>query len=1304
MKGCLKRAMSAFIALTMVVTPVSITTGTNHVNADETNIGNLADKVTGQWYYELNGEKIYNTNEMLLDKLPTRENKGSSRWTTDNYDNSTGPIDIGGFGTAFMWNYTSDAFGNSVYAIPLAYKATANGMFVTKPTTVKVENTLFMNAPENGDLSDFIVGTGYNFSSSKVDKVTEWTYDVVMEKSGDESTYMKNTIVQGSPFSFFELKGSTTMTVRRNRRLPSDIVSYNGTTLNNSTMVVIRVYDNQDLVSGYGDYDYYALYVPEGTTWTQGSGTYQDDRVGELTMNFPDSDHTYMTLAWLCESNGQNDSMAKSIAEEYRGYAYNVVTDTETSFDYNWSTGMINTNYEYTVKTRDESTKEGTIMGILPHQYKNMTGYTYLDHEARTIRGNMKYLAGTSYNTTLRYSGILPAMMDIEDADKATLQQYVDDFMEKYGPTDTELTKESYKENSYDTGKKLNRALQVMEAAEQCGDTESANKILQAMERELADWYTWSGEDDEKYFYYDEGVGSLLGFPQEYYTVDGLQDHHFHYGYFIQASAQIALRDSSFVQKYGNIIQELIGDIATTEKNTPDSRYPQLRYFSTYEGHSWASGAANFADGNNQESSSEAINAWASLILYGQATDNKELTELGIYMYQTEISAVKNYWFDIDGDILDPGYKQTSKGDSSLPLYIQASMVWGGKYTYAAWWTAEPLQVQGINILPMTSASFYYAADTDYIINNWKTANINESYYTGEDKEVKRWNELWSAYLAIADPEKAMEYFDPECSPEAGDSKAHAYHYIMALDKAGTPDLSISSSNPLSSAFKDKEGNMTYVTYNASDEVKTVEFSDGTQVVAQPRMMTTVTDKEAVGKAQYSIEHYLQNTDGSYSLVTTEKKSAKIGAQVTANGKTWQGYELDTTIEGTQNNGTVVEDGSLTLKLYYKIVEIKPTQPTQDDSKYTKIGTYDGYDVSYYIIRDDFGIANVQSLDAGMTFYVVYSGDYNATNTTGYLNGKENQSSILTGVYNLNLRNVQKDSYNTIKAINGNKQIYIVVKYGNPTTPPDLSDYEGEVETQDPNQPVDAVGVVVGSPKDNIITIAFRESTEQIGKGQLYNIYIDDQLVESGVGAGNYTFENVNAGRHTVKITAVLNNIESQGVSETIKVNGDVEPTSGTPSENQSEVTTNPTQSVVTSEQTTVSVKPTDATTLDVESKTEKESTTAAKVTPTTKISVKRAKIKKVKRIKAKKAKISLKKMKNISGYQIKYSITKKFKKKKTKRKFIKITKLKKNAFVLKKLKAKKKYYIKVRAYKLVNGKKKFGRWSKRKVIKIKKR
>ena len=91
----------------------------------------------------------------------------------------------------------------------------------------------------------------------------------------------------------------------------------------------------------------------------------------------------------------------------------------------------------------------------------------------------------------------------------------------------------------------------------------------------------------------------------------------------------------------------------------------------------------------------------------------------------------------------------------------------------------------------------------------------------------------------------------------------------------------------------------------------------------------------------------------------------------------------------------------------------------------------------------------------------------------------------------------------------------------------------------------------------------------------------------------------------------------------------------------------------------------------------------------TEEITVKKSAIKTAKRSQNnKKLKLTLKKVRDIDGYQIKYSTSKKFTKKTTK-----TIKVKGTTKTIKKLK-KKTYYVKVRAYKKVNGKTYYSKWS----------
>ena len=130
-----------------------------------------------------------------------------------------------------------------------------------------------------------------------------------------------------------------------------------------------------------------------------------------------------------------------------------------------------------------------------------------------------------------------------------------------------------------------------------------------------------------------------------------------------------------------------------------------------------------------------------------------------------------------------------------------------------------------------------------------------------------------------------------------------------------------------------------------------------------------------------------------------------------------------------------------------------------------------------------------------------------------------------------------------------------------------------------------------------------------------------------------------------------------------------------------------PTEEPFTEETTTV--KPTPAPTAKPTVKPTPKPT--KKVKKPAKVKIKKAKYKKKRKIT-----IRLKKVAGAKGYQIRYSDEKNFDgywQKNTKKTKITLKKLDKNT----------KYYIKARAYKLVNGAKLYGKWSKKKKVKVKK-
>ena len=849
----------------------------------------------------------------IAQNLPTKDNSGTIRFTTENYNNTNGAFDTNNWGTSAMWNFNGgNKYSGSLYAYPLAFKADRTGMWISKPPTRTGSTYCVMTLPNTGAYTDWTVKPDFSSDCAKVDKITDWTYDVVMENQNNPQQYMKTTMVQGSPYGFFRLYGTDSVNVTRYQRkgestkalLKSEIIYKNTADLSNATYIVLKVYDDMDEKNGYSKYDYYGLYVPKGTVITQSGNS--SDNVGNLRLKFTSDENAYFSMAWLCESNG-SDTEALNIAANYEKYAYNFVTDTYSDYSYDEESATLTTTYRYKVEKMAESKTDGTIMGILPHQYKNMSARNYLSNTARTLRGTVKYTVGSSFTTELKYSSVLPYMPGIADGNKSQLSEYVQEYMKKHMPEGAvySLCVDETAGDPYALGKQLNRAANVMSAAEDVGDENSSNKILNAMKKELSNWFSYSGSGDGKYFAYSKGIGSLLSFPSSYNSIDQMNDHHFHYGYFIQAAAQVGMRDLEWMEKYGAVIEELIDDIACTKRNSKDSRYPYLRNFAPFEGHSWASGFEDPESGNNQESTSEAMNAWYGIILYGEASGNKEIRDLGIYLYTTELSAINTYWFDQDKDVLDNKY--VYQGGSSVKNNL-ASLVWSGKYDYGTWFSGNAAHIQGIQLMPVTAGSFYLASDKQY---------IKDSVRTIESKGVSGiWNDVWSAYYALATPELAEKYWS-KGEPEAGESRAHTYMYIKSLEKIGTPDTSITSNTVLSAVFVDNNGKKNYAVYNASNKLKNVIFSDGAKFSAPANEMTIINQNELEGE-EYYIENYLQNKDGTYTLDNTEVKYGEIGQSVAGKSQDIPGYQVN---KEKSILNIVLSPDNKTLKIYYDIAQ-----------------------------------------------------------------------------------------------------------------------------------------------------------------------------------------------------------------------------------------------------------------------------------------------------------------------------------------------------------------------------------------------
>lgn len=672
------------------------------------------------------------------------------------------------------------------YPHPLAVKSLPSGLQICYPNIFANQTGIYGRLPEPS-FDDLILGhTGVEiFSDSRVDSFSDW---FVTAKFVNGSNYFKVSYGHGSPYIYALYTGGDPKLI-----FPEKPVIWAGS-LNDPVLGIS--------VKG----KHYGLFGPSGSSWSwSGPKILVNHLAGK----------TYFAVACL-------PSRSRKILAKFRQYAYAHVKETRVNWNYDPLSGEVRTTFTY-ITTAYEGTENKTLFALYPHQWRN-TDHPLLPFTYHSVRGTMKTAVGNCFETVMRFPGVLPSLPDTGCYDRTKLAGYV-----------REVTREAYpgKRDTYWTGKYLGKLAALIPIAEQIGDWEAATQFRNRIKSVLEGWFTASGSDGQpkagQFFYYDRDLGTVIGYPASYGSDLQLNDHHFHYGYFIRAAAEIARADRDWAgeENWGPMVNLLIRDIANGDRQ--DGMFPFLRNFDVYAGHSWASGLAKYADGNNQESSSEAMNAWTGMILWGEAVGNRLIRDLGIYLYTTEMYAIHEYWFDSQDRNHPPRYTPTV-----------VTIVWGGKGAPNTWWTSNPEEVHGINWLPFHGGSLYLGRYPEYVIKDYQSL-IKENAGLEWDK----WEDLILMWLALGKPDEAFTRFEAGSErlvPEEGNSLANAYHWIGNLVVLGRVNQNITADYPIYAVF-DRAGIRTYVVYNLSGRPLTVKFSDGTEIIAEPGRFTVNSKK-----------------------------------------------------------------------------------------------------------------------------------------------------------------------------------------------------------------------------------------------------------------------------------------------------------------------------------------------------------------------------------------------------------------------------------------------------------------------------
>ncbi len=569
-----------------------------------------------------------------------------------------------------------------IFAFPLAYRLSANGLGMSYPTVVKSSDTIFGSYDE-----DLAVGLPSAVTKPQIETKGDWSVGLVMN---NYNTFLRFTLVQGAPWTVIHTNNKQLII-----RLQHPYVFYNqGTTQINDTHSTTDTF--RLLINNHN----YIVVLSQKQLITLSSNEIQIPTnrifIGLLTSPY-------------------NFAL-------FKNHANSEITNTRVNWDI--KNNQLITTYQFI------GNNTNPLITLFPHQYDSLTKRPKVLGNYQTIRGALRLVNIPSFTTQLplivpeqRFTSLKQNHPDFITAVKQDQQKLL---------TDNQPTKGDYFLGTW-YGKAAN-VLLLLDAAS-----------LQKEKQELLAYLKPRFSQSLTYFTYQKNLQSVIADQPEFGN-EKLNDHHFHYGYYIRTAAILVSVDPSYKNVVENKINLLIEDIAYIDRKS--SMFPFLRNFNIYEGHSYADGFANFGDGNDQESSSEAINAWYGIYLWAKVANNKQLEKTALYLYNTEIQGTRYYWFGKNGE-----YTQSYN-------HAIGSIIWGGKIDFSTWFSGKTNMKYGIQILPITPGSFSYLGT----LGNFTNFENDFSQHGGDISDD--WGDLFVLFTSFYQPEKALKLKDQVNKPE----------------------------------------------------------------------------------------------------------------------------------------------------------------------------------------------------------------------------------------------------------------------------------------------------------------------------------------------------------------------------------------------------------------------------------------------------------------------------------------------------------------------------------------------------------
>jgi endoglucanase Acf2 len=386
------------------------------------------------------------------------------------------------------------------------------------------------------------------------------------------------------------------------------------------------------------------------------------------------------------------------------------------------------------------------LIALYPHQYDTLTNKPTVLGQYQTIRGTLQLVKTDNFTSKIPLI-VPPQTYQNLNQSHPDLNAAVSDDIENY------IRKGKAQGNDYFLGTWFGKGADLLQLADMLGEKEEEKKLLNFVEPIF--YQSLQG------FSYDKNHTSLIAKRPEFGN-EHLNDHHFHYGYYLRMAAILASLDLPSLQRTQSMVDAMAADIATSKRD--ETKYPFLRNFDIYESHSWADGYGATTYGNNQESSSEAINAWYGLYLWSKVTNNETLRQTALYLYNAEILGTNYYWLNTT-NIYQKPY-----------AHAIASRVWGGKIDFQTWFSNDTNMKYGIQLLPITPGSVYLTQLPNV------TTYMND-FLQSNGSIQNDWGDLMLMFASYYAPQQALQQKNLVTRPEGNNAHANFLYTLYKNSK-----------------------------------------------------------------------------------------------------------------------------------------------------------------------------------------------------------------------------------------------------------------------------------------------------------------------------------------------------------------------------------------------------------------------------------------------------------------------------------------------------------------------------------------